>query len=363
MDLDSDDLPVQTDEHGHPGSVAGVASDQKSGSGAPSASLARRIGVSFRQSYARRVADGFVGRYLSGTNILDIGYRGGDPEAVPITETAIGIELDYPGYDGTHLPFPADSQDAVLAAHVLEHIPNYQEVLQDWYRVLRVGGYLVIMVPHRYLYERRCDLPSRWNGDHKRFYTPGRLLAEIEESLPINGFRIRHLADNDFGYDYERPLEVAPLGCYEIELVVEKIKRPAWADKLVLPPEAQRAIANLDSLIFQAVAASLRDGDAGQKIFFAFIKELRYFTPWVRLRQRFVTEGAPELDGVRVNEGALVGAVRPLLDCLCVDEAVYGKYADLQAAVAQGKLSDLTSHWRRSGYFAGRVAHEFDVFS
>jgi len=70
MDLDSDDLPVQTDEHGHPGSVAGVASDQKSGSGAPSASLARRIGVSFRQSYARRVADGFVGRYLSGTNIL-----------------------------------------------------------------------------------------------------------------------------------------------------------------------------------------------------------------------------------------------------------------------------------------------------
>lgn len=79
----------------------------------------------------------------------------------------MGIDRDYPGYDGTHLPFPDLSQDAVPCADVLEHIPNYQGALREWYRVLRIGVYLIIMVPHRLLYERRSDIPPRWNRDHK----------------------------------------------------------------------------------------------------------------------------------------------------------------------------------------------------
>ncbi len=108
-----------------------------------------------------------MARYFSGQAILDIGYRGGDPNAEPITEHAIGVELDYPGYDGVHLPFPDDSQDTVLAAHVLEPIVDYKPVLRDWLRVLKLGGHMVIMLPPRDLYERLPDLPSRWNGDHK----------------------------------------------------------------------------------------------------------------------------------------------------------------------------------------------------
>ena len=76
--------------------------------------LPRRIGISFRKSYARRVESGFIARYLSKPDIIDIGFRRGDPDAVPITETAIGIEFGYPGYDGTHLPFPDESQDTFL---------------------------------------------------------------------------------------------------------------------------------------------------------------------------------------------------------------------------------------------------------
>ena len=37
----------------------------------------RRIAVSFRKSYARRVREGFMERYLSGAHILDVGFRGG----------------------------------------------------------------------------------------------------------------------------------------------------------------------------------------------------------------------------------------------------------------------------------------------
>ena len=130
-----------------------------------------------------------MARYFSGPAILDIGFRGGDPDAEPITETAIGVELDYPGYDGLTLPFADESQDTVLAAHVLEHISNYRPVLRDWLRVLKIGGHLVVMVPHRDLYERLPDLPSRWNGDHKRLYTPASLMREIEDSLPVNAYR------------------------------------------------------------------------------------------------------------------------------------------------------------------------------
>ena len=313
-----------------------------------------------RKSYARRAREGFVEKYLSGANVLDIGFRGGDPEAVPVTENAIGVELDYPGYDGTHLPFPDRSQDSILASHVLEHIPNYQDVLLEWYRVLRIGGYLVILVPHRHLYERRSDLPSRWNGDHKRFYTPASLLAEIEKSLPVNGYRVRHMIDNDAGFNYREPVDALPAGNYEIELVLQKIERPAWADRLTYPEAVQKMIGKLDSIVYLTVAETLRDSAAGPRQFFDFFSALRYFTPWVRLRQRFVVEGAPELDGARVTDAELRAAVQPLLDCLTVDEPIYGRHGDLQAAIASGTLRDLTLHWRSAGYFEGRICHEYD---
>jgi predicted SAM-dependent methyltransferase len=53
------------------------------------------------------------------------------------------------------LPFPDASQDTVFASHVLEHIEDWAASLVDWYRVLKIGGYMVIAVPHRDLYERK----------------------------------------------------------------------------------------------------------------------------------------------------------------------------------------------------------------
>ena len=202
--------------------------------------LARPVGIEARKVYWQRLASGFVERYLGGAHILDIGYRGGRAQAVPIVPQAIGVDLDYPGYDGTTLPFPDLSQDALFVSHCLEHIQDYRASLADWYRVLKIGGYLLIFVPHKYLYERRAAPPSARNPDHKRFYTPASLLAEIEESLPINGFRVRHLADNDQAYEYEHPIERHPRGCYEIELVLQKIARPSYSDRLELASGASK---------------------------------------------------------------------------------------------------------------------------
>jgi SAM-dependent methyltransferase len=180
------------------------------------------------KTFLLRLTDGFFEKYMAGRVILDIGYKGADDEAVPILPHAIGVDLDYPGYDGIRLPFEDGAVDTIFASHVLEHIPDYRTAIGDWFRTLRMGGFIVCIVPHLWLYEKKREPPSRWNEDHKRFYTPAALLREFEGSLPPNGYRVRHLVDNDLGYLYDIGAEQHAAGCYEIELVVEKIKAPAW---------------------------------------------------------------------------------------------------------------------------------------
>jgi hypothetical protein len=169
------------------------------------------------------------------------------------------------------------------------------------------------------------------------------------------------MLDNDDAFNYRDPLEAKPTGSYEIELVLERITRPDWADRLLYPETVREMLAKLDSVVFQAVAANLRNPSGGSREFFEFIGALHYFTPWARLHQRFVVKGAPEMNGEVVADKDLRSAVRPLLECLTVDEVVYGRHVDLQAAMASGNLRNLTSHWRTSGYFEGRVDHEYGV--
>src|SRR5207302_3823156 len=180
------------------------------------------------KTFALRLTNGFFRRFLSGPVILDIGFRGASMDAVPILPHAIGIDLDYPGYDGLALPLAESSVDTVFASHVLEHVPDAQAAILDWFRVLKVGGYLVCIVPHQHLYERKQDLPSWWSSEHLRFYTPASLMKQFESALTPNTYRLRHLMDNDLGYDYRVGLDRHPYGCYEIELVIEKITPPTW---------------------------------------------------------------------------------------------------------------------------------------
>lgn len=211
----------------------------------PAASAAdpdRRVGVEARKTYAAKLEDGFIAKYLSGDAILDIGYRGYEPDVVPIVPQAVGVDLDYPGYDGRTLPFPDDSQDAVFSSHCLEHAEDCRAVITEWFRVLKTGGFLVLTVPHKFLYERRHRPPSRWNADHRRFFTPGTLLMRVEEALPPNSYRVRHLIDNDLSYTYSAVPEDHPGGCYEIELVIEKVSLPNWVlEDLTLEERRQQS--------------------------------------------------------------------------------------------------------------------------
>lgn len=188
----------------------------------------RKVGYESRKSYADKIESGFFARYMSGSNVMEVGYRGYEEGNVPIVPQAIGVDVGYPGYEGASFPFADASFDAIYSSHCFEHIPDWLGVLRDWYRLLKVGGYLVIVVPHQLLFERKRSLPSPINPDHKRFYTAKSLLGEIEAALPENGYRIRHLIENDKGFDYGIMPYQGTDGCYEIELVVEKIAMPFW---------------------------------------------------------------------------------------------------------------------------------------
>ena len=180
------------------------------------------------RTFRRKLENGFFATYLAGEVIVDLGYRGYERKPFPILPHAIGVDLDYPGYDGNRLPFQDASVDTVYSSHTLEHIADYQAAIRDWHRVLKPGGFIVCIVPHQFLYEKKTGLPSFWNPDHKRFYTPASLLCEFEQALEPNSYRIRHLCDWDEYYDYEIGPEIHPNGCYEIELALQKIETPGW---------------------------------------------------------------------------------------------------------------------------------------
>src|ERR1035437_5555824 len=180
------------------------------------------VGEESRKSWEDKWMHGFFRIYMYGIG-LDIGGTGYLENVHAILPDAQIVDLNYPGYDGKTLPFEDGSQDYVYSSHCLEHVSNRKDMIQNWYRVTKKGGYIIIVVPHMDLYERKDSLPSKWNEDHKVFFRPSNLIKEIEDSLPINSYRIRHLLENDTDHIYGVPVEIHASGNYEIEIVLEKL--------------------------------------------------------------------------------------------------------------------------------------------
>lgn len=63
----------------------------------------------------------------------------------------------------------------VFSSHLLEHMQDWHAALREWWRVLKVGGYLVLYLPHADLYPN-IGKPGA-NPDHKHDFRPSDIIA------------------------------------------------------------------------------------------------------------------------------------------------------------------------------------------
>lgn len=104
---------------------------------------------------------------------------------------------DYYGH-ACSLPFHSNSLDYVISSHVLEHVANPVAALGEWYRVLRPGGIIYLVVPNRL---------TTW--DHTRDLTTVQHMLD-DYTRGTTACDPTHIDDFVFGMDWSRYNPVTP---------------------------------------------------------------------------------------------------------------------------------------------------------
>lgn len=76
-------------------------------------------------------------------------------------------------------PFADEATETVFSSHLLEHIENHRAALREWWRVLKIGGHLILYLPHRDFYPN-IGQPGA-NSDHKHDFHPDDIVAAMRE--------------------------------------------------------------------------------------------------------------------------------------------------------------------------------------
>ena len=161
---------------------------------------------------ARRAAAGFFETYCQGRGI-DIGH-GGDK----LLPDCLG--WDFEDGDAEEMAgVPDASFDYVYSSHNLEHLYNVDKALLNWWRLLAKGGYLILFLPHRDLFEKRRTLPSAVD-DHRHYFLPE--ADDPPDTIGVVPLIERLLPDGEIVYCVTCD-ELNELGQeYSIEVVVRK---------------------------------------------------------------------------------------------------------------------------------------------
>jgi ADP-heptose:LPS heptosyltransferase/predicted SAM-dependent methyltransferase len=100
------------------------------------------------------------------------------------------------------LPMFADSTaDTVFSSHLLEHIVDTRAALAEWWRLVKVGGYLVLYLPHRKLYPN-IGHPGA-NPDHKHDFLPDDIVGHMGQVAEASGCGWELVVNEDRNADYE----------------------------------------------------------------------------------------------------------------------------------------------------------------
>lgn len=120
--------------------------------------------MKFRESkLAHKYLDGLVGLEIGGSahnpfglNTKNVDYTADldtvfKQEEIKLCGEALKVDIVAPG---DQLPVPDNSQDFVISSHVIEHFFDPIKALKEWLRVVKPGGYIFVIGPHK---ERTFD--------------------------------------------------------------------------------------------------------------------------------------------------------------------------------------------------------------
>jgi hypothetical protein len=150
------------------------------------------MGFGTSRSMVRRLQDPMFARWYFVGDGIDIG-SGEDP-LTNYTMLLPGMKSVFqydraidPEHDANTLPgIPAETFDFIHSAHCLEHMQNPITALYCWWKVLKPGGHMVVLVPDEDLYEQGI-WPSTFNDDHKSTFTiwkePGTSWSPVSSNL------------------------------------------------------------------------------------------------------------------------------------------------------------------------------------
>ncbi len=128
-----------------------------------------------------------------GLNFIDIGCSSRKK-----LSHAIGVDLSrdsgkcpewvFDEEDG--LPFKEKTLDGIIASHCAEHLPDPIETINEWIKLLKIGGRLILVVPDVNFTPKMntegCDPTHRWD------WIPETFKIEILDKLDKNIFNILH---------------------------------------------------------------------------------------------------------------------------------------------------------------------------
>ncbi|NQV57158.1 MAG: methyltransferase domain-containing protein [Rhodospirillales bacterium] len=124
------------------------------------------------------------------------------------------------------------SQDFVHSSHCLEHMNDPAAAIQNWFRVVKQEGHLIVTVPDEDLYEQG-RFPSTWNGDHKHTFTIFKARSWSDKSVNLlelimglgAAAELVRLSVLDEGFRHTLPRfdqTMTPIGECGIEFVIRK---------------------------------------------------------------------------------------------------------------------------------------------
>lgn len=103
--------------------------------------------------------------------------------------------------DCRSLPLFADGFfDYIFSSHFLEHVEDPQAVLAEWWKKIKVGGVLILYLPHKAHYPN-CGEPGA-NPDHKHDFVPDDIIGMMKS---LGGWALlenEERGDDSFDYEY-----------------------------------------------------------------------------------------------------------------------------------------------------------------